>query len=202
MSPAPAALVASLLLAAAPAERVVALVPLGKVDPALLKVAAEAIEARVRCEVRVEPARELPKGAWVASRKRWRAEKLLDALAQDPPDGAWKVVGLTSAEISTTKGTIPDWRVGGLGEVGGRACVVSSWINERRARTGADLHRRVADLVVHELGHALGAEHCATRGCVMQDAKGRLLRAQDASTGQYCDRCRRQVGEAVLRERQ
>ncbi|HEY3445730.1 MAG TPA: hypothetical protein VGK67_05160 [Myxococcales bacterium] len=193
------ALVASMLVAAAPAERVVALVPLGKVDPALLKVAVEAIEAKVACKVRVESERELPKAAWYAPRKRWRAEKLLEALGQDPPQGTWKVVGFTAAEISTTKGSIADWRVGGQGEVGGRACVVSSWINERHAKTKADLHRRIADLVVHEVGHTLGAAHCESKGCVMRDAEGRLLETQDASTGQFCDACRKKVGEATLR---
>ncbi len=210
----PALALASLLVAAAapvaagtpvvagvsPANsRVVALVPLGKVDPALLKVAAQAIEAQVACTVRVESERELPKAAWYEPRKRWRAEKILDALEADRPQGAWKVVGLTAAEISTTKGAVPDWRIGGLGELGGRACVVSTWINERHARTKADLHRRIADLVVHELGHTLGADHCKAKGCVMRDARGRLLEAQGSSTGHYCEACRRRMGEAVLR---
>ena len=197
MSPA-IPLLALLLAAAAPAERVVALVPLGEVDPALVKLAVEAMRAQVACKVRVEPARALPKAAWYAPRQRWRAERILEALEKEPPENAWKVLALTSAEISTTKGSIPDWRVGGLGEVGGRAGVVSTWINERRARTKEDLHRRIADLVVHELGHTLGLQHCAGAGCVMRDAKGRLLEAQDVSRGRFCEMCRRRTGAGIF----
>lgn len=192
---------AALLCAAAPAERVVALVPMGKVDPALVKAAAEAIGVAVHAHVRVEAARDLPKAAWYPGRKRWRAEKILDALHQEPPPGAWKVVALTAQEISTTKGEIVDWRVGGLGDLAGQACVVSTWINERHGKTKADLHRRIADLVVHELGHTLGREHCEERGCVMRDAKGRILESQDESTGGFCGRCRKALGD-VLKPRE
>ena len=200
MSLAPALLLLWLTApSAAPPERIVALVPLGKVDPALVKLAVETLEARVACRVRVEPERELPKEAWYAPRKRWRAEKILDAIDREPPEGAWKVVGLTAAEISTTKGDIVDWRIGGLGEIGGRTCVVSTWINERRSKTRADLHKRITDLVAHEFGHTLGADHCETAGCVMRDAKGKLLESQDASTSQFCEACRKKLGDGVLK---
>ncbi|MGC4113987.1 MAG: hypothetical protein QM765_04875 [Myxococcales bacterium] len=190
-----AALLALWLAAAAPPAsasepRVVSLVPLGNVDPALVKVAAEALQSRLGHPVRVESPRELPKSAWNASRKRWRAEKLLEALDADRPQGAWKVLGLTSAELSATKGEVPERRVRGEGEVGGRVCVASSWSDERDARTKADLHGRVADLVVHEVGHTLGLGHCQVKGCVMRAAEAR---AQEASTGQPCDACRKKL---------
>lgn len=181
------------------AAPVVALVPVGPVDARLLQVARGAVESRFAVQVRVEAARELPRSAWYAPRKRWRAEKILEALEADPPSGAWKVVAVTAAEISTAKDAVEDWRVAGLGSMGGAGCVVSLWINERHSRTRAILERRTADLVIHELGHTLGLEHCESPGCVMRDAKGRYLESMDSSSGELCERCRGRVGEGVLR---
>ncbi len=195
------ALAACSAAAAAEGERpVVPLVPLGPVDARLVQVAREAIERRFAADVRVEPARELPRAAWYAPRKRWRAEKILEALEADPPPKAWKVVAVTAAEISTANGAIEDWRVAGLGTVGGAACVISTWINERHSRTRAILERRTADLVLHELGHTLGLPHCETPGCVMRDAKGRYLESADSSSGELCERCRARLSPGLLRK--
>jgi archaemetzincin len=184
---------------AAEKDRVVALVPVGKVDPALLQVAARAIEARIAAKVRLEPERALPKEAWNAARQRWRAEKVITALQADSPEGAFKVVGFTCADISTAQGTVPDARVAGLSDVGGRTCVVSSWTAEQSGRTREILHRDIADLVVHELGHALGLAHCETTGCVMRDAKGKVAEPPQPGERRFCEKCRKALGEGVLR---
>jgi len=195
------ALVAALLCAPARAgeEKVVALVPFGPVDDRLVEVARAAIERRLRVAVGIEPRRELPRAARASARRRWRAEKILEALQEDPPPGAFKVVAMTDAEISTTKGDIPDWRVAGLGNIGGLACVTSMWINLRHSATRATLERRTADLVIHELGHTLGLPHCETPRCVMRDAKGRYLETADSSSGDFCDRCKASLPADLLR---
>jgi archaemetzincin len=149
--------------------------------------------------VGVEPRRELPRAAWASARRRWRAEKILEALQEDPPPRAFKVVAMTDAEISTTKGDIPDWRVAGLGNIGGLACVTSMWINLRHSATRATLDRRTADLVIHELGHTLGLPHCETPRCVMRDAKGRYLETADSSSGDFCEQCKASLPADLLR---
>jgi archaemetzincin len=171
------------------AEPVVAILPLGKVSREVLDRVARELQARMRVQVRFEPPRELPKEAFYPPRRRWRAEKLLDAIDADPPKGAWKVVAVTEAEISTTKGDIQDWGIAGLGNMPGLSCVVSTHIYRKHSKTKAALLRRVGDLAVHEFGHTLGFPHCETEGCVMADAKGKAIKSADRSTGQYCARC-------------
>ncbi|MBI5543824.1 MAG: hypothetical protein HY901_08060 [Deltaproteobacteria bacterium] len=178
------------------AERWVSLQPLGEMDPALVDAASAAISARFAVRVRREPARALPPEAWNPSRKRWRAEKILEAIAREHYEPAWKTVAITAAEIGTTRGEVPDRRVDGLAEVGGAICVISTWSDERLSETSEVLHSRVERLVVHELGHVLGLAHCPSPGCVMRDGRSRVPPAQGSD---FCDRCRRAAGP-LLRE--
>jgi archaemetzincin len=196
----PALAAAVVLAAAAPADKVVVLLPLGQVDPAYVEATREAIASRLNVTIRVDSSRELPKDAFYKPRSRWRAEKLLAAIDQDPPAGAWKVVAITEGEISTTKGEIHDWGIVGLGNLGDRSCVVSTHIFKKWSRTRETLLRRVADSAVHELGHTLGLDHCETVGCVMRDAHGKAVLSADTSTGQYCGVCRKQLEPELLKE--
>ena len=191
------ALLLAALLSAAP--RTVVIVPFGEVDEAFIDAAAEAVKARVDAEVRIDAMRELPKTAWYAPRKRWRAEKLLVAIDVDPPEGAWKVLVITSAEISTTKGDIKDWGIAGLGNLGALSSVASTFLYTRHSKTKAQALKRFTDVAVHEFGHTLGLEHCETTGCVMADAKGKAMKSADQSRGHYCLRCRTKVEAGVLK---
>lgn len=183
-------LCAPLACAATPEpERIVALLPLGKVEPEYLQRISSELQARMNVRVRLEPARELPQEAYYAPRRRWRAEKLLEAIDANPPAGAWKVLAVTEAEISTTKDDIPDWRIAGQGSLGGLSCVVSSYIYKKHGKTREEVLRRLADTAIHEFGHTLGFDHCEEPGCVMADARGQALQSTDRSTGRYCARC-------------
>jgi len=145
-------------------------------------------------EVRLLPSVTLPAAAWYPPRRRWRAEKLLDALAAARPADARFVLGLTAADISTTKGTIVDWGVMGLGSIDGTAGVISSFRSRKGARDARHARERLGKVAVHELGHVLGLEHCPTRGCLMEDAEGKV--ATTDREHDLCPRCR-----ALLRAR-
>lgn len=180
---------ASLAAAEDAPKRLVSIVPLGPVKQEYLERVAQDIQAHVDVQIRIEPQRELPEEAFFKPRKRWRAERILDALDAEVPEGAWKVVGVTEAEISTTKGEILDWGIAGLGNIGGTSCVLSAFIYKKHSKTQEVLLRRLGDLAVHEFGHTLGFTHCEVKGCVMADAKGKAVKSADESSGQYCAQC-------------
>ena len=186
------------LWAGAAEERVVRLVPLGDVEPALLDAVSAAISARVNAKVEIAPREELPSEAFYKPRKRWRAEKLLQFL-ESKANGAWRVVGVTNQEISTTKGAYPDWGIAGLGTIGGPSCVVSAFLYKKYSKTKPLMLCRFADCGVHELGHTLGMPHCETKGCVMADAKGNAIKSSDESSGEYCEPCRKLAPEGSLK---
>lgn len=165
-----------------------------------------AIEAELRrvyqVEVRRVTARALPKSAYYAPRRRYRADDLLTFLAGEIPaelPAGTRILGLTTADISTTKDKIKDWGIFGLGALGGTAAVVSNHRLRRKARSAAHASARVVNTAVHELGHVLGLDHCEEPRCVMLDAQGGITNT-DESTGIPGPHCQAWLdGHAPLR---
>ncbi|MFY0541072.1 matrixin family metalloprotease [Nannocystis pusilla] len=148
----------------------------------------DGIEAALRSTYQVEVQRRspiaLPKSAWYAPRKRYRADALLEHLGEQvaaAPRGT-RILGLTSVDISTSKGKFADWGVFGLGELGGTAAVVSGHRLWRKTKDKRLVAWRVTNTAVHEVGHVLGLDHCEEPRCVMLDAEGKIDNT-DASTG-------------------
>jgi archaemetzincin len=141
----------------------------------------------------------LPKPAFYPPRQRYRAEKLLSYLNGHIPEAGLRVLGVTASDISTTKGSVFDWGILGLADMPGTSCVISSFRCKRRAAGPEHAMVRLGKTAVHELGHTFGLEHCASSGCLMEDAGGSVLTSDREYD--FCPQCRsRLTAEGVLRE--
>ena len=121
---------------------------------------------------------KIPKSAYVKDRGRYRADSIihwLNTLAK--PNEVY--VGITMNDISTTKGSVQDWGVMGLGYCPGHACVVSSFRVKH-----LDNYFKV---VLHEIGHTMGLNHCPVKTCYMRDAEGHDSTGEETD---FCPKCK------------
>jgi archaemetzincin len=163
--------------------------PLGDELPAAdVALVQRALEALIGLSVKVLPRAEMPAAAWYAPRRRHRADKLLDFLDTRLPADGTRILGLTGTDISTTKDPMFDWGVLGLGRIDGASSVISRFRCAMKSGGAAHARERLAKVAVHETGHTLGLEHCPTRGCLMEDAEGRVATCDREYD--FCARCR------------
>lgn len=177
--------------ASAADELKIALQPLGKVPADVVDEVRGHLEEIYAVHVEVLPAKALPASAFYRPRERYRADKLLDWLEANTAATFTKVIGVTASDISTTKGEVFDWGIFGLGSLGQRPCVISTFRLARGVPREKMLLRTLR-VAAHEVGHTFGLEHCTVPGCMMSDAEGKVSTV-DEETGQLCKRCRARV---------
>lgn len=107
-----------------------------------------------------------PENSFYKPRNRYRADSIIKSLKNTIGEDS-VIVGLSHSDISTTKNTIKDWGVMGLGYCPGNACVVSDFRLHVKNK-----NQQFYKLVLHELGHTAGLPHCAVKTCLMRDAEG------------------------------
>ncbi len=182
-------------LLAAPRMRKLYIQPLGAALPqADVEMVKRALGAFYALDVQLLPRVPLPKRAYYAPRHRYRAEKLLDFLVARAPDDAFRVLGLTATDISTTKGKVKDWGILGLATIDGRVGVLSSFRCKRKVKRATQARERLGKVAVHETGHTFGLEHCPNRGCLMEDAEGSVLTCDREYD--LCSECRMKIVRA------
>lgn len=174
-------------------ETIIAIQPLGEVRQVRLDIVKKGLEDAFGLKVETLEAKPLPKEAWYEPRNRYRADKLLDYLGNQTAAKYRIVIGLTSMDISTTKDEHEDWGIFGLGELGDRVCVVSTFRLNARGADEAKLRERFWKVAVHEVGHVMGLDHCPTKGCVMRDAESSILTV-DEENGEFCAGCKVEMG--------
>jgi len=167
--------------------KTVTILALGSVDAASLRSMEARLEKDLPVKVRVAKQVNLPKETYTKPRNRYRADKLLDWLVKQ--DRADVVLGVTAKDISTTLHDRADWGVFGLAFCPGRAAVISSFRLQKKGGVNPD--ERLRRVAVHEVGHALGLDHCP-RDCIMADAKGKI-QSIDRHTS-FCASCLGHLG--------
>ena len=177
-----------IMASVAEALPVVAIQPLGRVNPQDLARVQAGIRALYAVDAELLPEMPMPQTAYYPPRERYKADKLLDSLELAIDKRFTKVIGLTARDISTSKDDIDDWGIFGLGSLGGRCCVVSTYRLRAGKPSNPVFQARLVKVVNHELGHTFGLDHCPAVGCLMQDAGGKIATV-DGESGIPCAAC-------------
>ncbi len=123
-----------------------------------------------------------PNAALNINRTRYRADSLIRMLSNHTADG-YLTIGLTTKDISTTKGAVLDWGIMGLGFCPGKACIASTFRLHKEQRLS-----ELFKVAIHELGHTQGLKHCIVKTCFMRDAEGKN---QTNEEKEFCLDCKK-----------
>lgn len=160
------------------ANKIIYLLPLGKISENTISTIYIQLKGYIPYVKRL-PSEPLPEFAFYIPRKRYRADKLIQWMSNRAK--AHEVyVGITTTDISATKNNIYDWGVMGLGYRPGKACIASS----HRVKSKSNFYK----IVLHEIGHTVGLDHCPVKSCFMRDAKGRDPTNEE---NEFCNNCKR-----------
>ena len=124
---------------------------------------------------------QLPTKAYYPPRNRYRADSLIKYLSNFGSADT-VVIGMTNKDISSTKGSVSDFGIMGLGYCPGNSCVVSTF-----RLVKANLSEQFYKLAIHELGHTQGLPHCSNKICFMRDANGKNVLNEEKD---FCTSCK------------
>ena len=151
--------------------------PLGKQNRLFNKYTYEDV-SKVIPNVTIANPIKMPSSAYVRDRGRYRADTIIHWLnARAKPNEI--LVGITKDDVSTTKNNFKDWGVMGLGYCPGHACVISDF----RVKNKNNYYK----VVLHELGHNMGLNHCSVKNCFMRDAEGHDTTDEET---EFCPHCK------------
>lgn len=157
----------------------------------------QALEQYYKMDIDVLEPIELPQQAYYEPRNRYRADSLIRFLAAMMPGKYDKILGLTSSDISITKGPNADYGIFGLGFRPGKSCIVSTHRLNHKAHSNDQFLARLRKIAQHELGHTMGLKHCEDPACFMRSAK-ESLKSIDEANEWLCMACKSKISHVLV----
>jgi len=166
----------------------ITIIPIGKVDDALLEVLCPALEQTFGVACRRGLPLAVPEKAYDPRRRQYNAEEILRLL---PAPAQGRVLGVVDADLYVPRLNF----VFGLADmVQRRALIALARLRQEfyglPAEPALFLQRMVKE-AVHELGHTYGLGHCTDPLCVM--AFSNTLGDTDRKAASFCEHCRRRL---------
>ncbi len=124
---------------------------------------------------------DFPDNSYYKPRNRYRADSIISFLGKNTQRG-FVTIGLTTKDMSASRGSIKDFGIMGLGFRPGTACVASCFSLNRKNR-----NEQLFKVTIHELGHTQGLKHCREKTCFMRDAEGKNPTDEETD---FCKKCK------------
>jgi len=171
--------------------KLVHLLPVGKVDGALLRDLGRAIPRSLPVACEIFPAELDPTPSYHAERQQHHSSEILQRMQALVRPQDWRLLAVTDVDLY-----IPILKyVFGEAQMGGPCAVVSTHRLHQEFygldRDDALLGQRLLKESVHELGHTLDLRHCQDYTCVM--ASSHSVEWIDLRESTLCDSCRSKI---------
>ncbi len=185
----------------APASsNVVHLLPVGKVDAALLENVRAEISYALPVSCELLPFELDPNPSYHPERQQYHSSEILERMQATVRAEHWRLLAITAVDLY-----IPILKyVFGEAQMGGPCALVSYHRLHQEfyglERDEALLAQRLAKECVHELGHTLGLHHCQDYRCAMASAHS--VEWIDLREDTLCESCQTKVNaSAALTEK-
>jgi archaemetzincin len=171
--------------------KLVRLLPVGKVENALLEDLRAAIPRLLHVACEISPIGLDPALCYHAERQQYHSSEILERMQALIRPQDWRLLGVASVDLY-----IPILKyVFGEAQMGG-SCAVVSFHRLRQEFYGLDrddalLSQRLLNESVHELGHTLDLHHCPDYRCAM--ASAHAVEWIDLRESTLCESCRAQA---------
>jgi archaemetzincin len=176
--------------------RIISLMPIGQVDPALLGPLAEGLTRHLRVVCSIQPERMEPEFAFNPQRRQYHSTEILKKIVQKPSSEAWKVLGVTEMDLYIP---VLTFVFGEAQLTHGGAVVSAHRLRQEFYGMPSDtelLHERLLKESLHELGHTYGLRHCQDYSCVMSSSNG--VERIDLKGADFCPNCAKLISTEEL----
>jgi len=169
----------------------VQLLPVGKVESALLRELCSAIHRTLRTECEILMQELDPAPSYHLERQQYQSSEILQRMQAVPRHAECHLLGITAVDLY-----IPILKyVFGEAQLGG-PCAVVSYHRLRQEFYGLDrdddlLSERLLKESLHELGHTLDLRHCQDYRCAM--ASAHAVEWIDVREKAFCESCQLQI---------
>ena len=168
-------------------KKIIFIVPLGNVNQEYLQTIKNCLENFYKYKCDIKPKVNLTDDILAGSKTRYEASKILEKF-----NSKNNTIIITEKDIACKDGKYPEWGIFGLGDFPGTTCVVSTFRLKRNTNDSL-LKERLKKVVVHEVGHNLGLDHCFNdKQCLMNDAGG-TIKQVDREKIWICEKCLKQI---------
>ena len=163
----------------------ISIVPLG-MRPSDIQGLEQAIARTFQVSTQIAPA--LPSSfAFDSSRNQYNSTSILTRLLENPPEGIFKILGVTNVDLFIPILTF----VFGEAQLNGLAAVVSTYRMRNEfyglPKDEKVLQSRFIKEAVHEIGHTFGLSHCSDDACVMHIST--YAEEIDLKSDAFCTSC-------------
>jgi len=167
--------------------RIIALVPVGRVERGHLESLAEGLAARLRVACWIRPDGLSGEFAYNPGRGQYHSTEILRRLLQDPPAESWRILGVTDVDPFIPILTF----VFGEAQLGDTGALVSTHRLRPEfyglPKDPGLLQERLLKEAIHELGHTFGLRHCTDYRCVMSASHS--VERIDLKHSGFCTAC-------------